>query len=271
MATILLTGASGVLGQRLLAHPDARAHRLRAMSRRSRPETASHDGVEWVSVDLATGEGLEGAVAGADVIVHAASDPRGDSRRVDVEGTERLLATARRTRARHFIYLSIVGVDRIPLRYYEYKAAAERVVSTSGVPWTILRGTQFHDFMDFMCGQMARFPVAVVPRGWLYQPIHVDEFAAEVWRSVAAGPRERAPDFAGPEVMSSQTLMREWLVARRARKPVLAIPIPGRVARALRRGEGTAPGRMSGSVTWRAWLAGSAAAAAAHGRSAPAK
>lgn len=184
----------------------------------------------------------------------AASDPRGDTRRTDVDGTARLIAAAHRAGVVHLIYVSIVGIDRIPVAYYRHKLAAEAIVQGSAVPWTIVRGTQFHDLMDVLCGRMARFPVALVPAGFRSQPIHVAEFADAVWRCVADGPRGRSPDVAGPEILTFPEMVRSWMSAQGMHKPMLRLPIPGRAAAALRRGEGTAPAGAVGRVTWTAWL-----------------
>jgi uncharacterized protein YbjT (DUF2867 family) len=254
-STVLITGASGLLGRRLLARSAASAYRLRGMSRRGPAgSTDVLPGVDWLSADLATGDGMDEAVAGVDTIIHAASSPRADTRRIDVEGTRRLLATARRAGVRHVVYVSIVGIDRVPYRYYGLKLAAEEVVRAAGVPWTILRGTQFHDFMDSVFRQFARLPVGLLPKSWLGQPVHVDEFADTLWGCVAAGASGRAPDVAGPEVLRYGDMMRAWLAARGVRKPVLDLPLAGRMAAAFRRGDATAPQRAVGRLTWGEWV-----------------
>lgn len=252
--TVLVTGATGTLGRHLLAGTTASEHRIRAMSRRPVTADASPGGPEWVRADLASGEGLDEAVRGVKVVVHAASDPRGDTRRTDVDGTARLVAAAHRAGVGHLIYVSIVGIDRIPVAYYRHKLAAEAIVQTSVVPWTIIRGTQFHDLMDVLCGRMARFPIAFVPAGFRGQPIHVVEFADALWRCVADGPRGRSPDVAGPEILTFPEMVRSWMSAKGMDKPMFRVPLPGRAAAALRRGEGTAPDRAVGRVTWTAWL-----------------
>ena len=191
---------------------------------------------------------------GVDTIIHAASSPRADTSRTDVEGTRRLLAAAHGAGVRHVIYVSIVGIDRVPYPYYRHKLAAEDVVRGGGVPWTVLRGTQFHDLMDFWMRRFTRFPIGFVPKSWLGQPIHVDEFADGLWACVAAGPSGRAPDVAGPEVLTWGDMLRAWLAARRVRKLVLNLPLFGRVAAAFKRGYATAPERAVGRVTWGEWL-----------------
>jgi uncharacterized protein YbjT (DUF2867 family) len=253
MSVVLLTGASGLLGRHLLARPAAREHSRRAVSRRTIP-VEEQDGVRWLRGDLTTGEGLAGALEGVDVVVHAASDPRGDTQRTDVEGTARLLAAAAAAGTRHFLYVSIVGVDRIPLAYYRHKHEAEQLVERAELPWTIVRGTQFHDFMDGLFRGMTRFPIGIVPAGIFGQPIDVDEFAEVLWERVASGPAGRAPDVAGPQVLSYREMLDHWMLARRMHKLAIPLPIPGRVGAAMRRGEGTSPRHAVGRVTWDAWL-----------------
>ena len=254
VSTVLVTGATGTLGRHLLATEAAAEHRIRAVSRRVVTGDGTSARVEWARADLVSGSGLEEALGGVDVVVHAASDTRGHTRRTDVDGTARLVAAAGRAGVGHLIYVSIVGIDRIPIAYYRHKLAAEAIIQSSAVRWTIVRGTQFHDYMDLLCSRMARFPIVFVPAGFRGQPIHVAEFADALWRCVADGPRGRSPDVAGPEILTFPEMVRSWMSAQSVSKPMLRVPIPGRAAAALRRGEGTAPDRAVGRVTWTAWL-----------------
>lgn len=128
---ILVTGGTGLLGRGVTDRLRATDHEARVLSRSGRPGT--------VRGDLLTGESIKAAVRGVDVIVHCASSPFRKTRRVDVEGTERLLRAAERAGVSHFVYVSIVGVDRNPYySYYRAKLDAESMVERSGVPWTIL-------------------------------------------------------------------------------------------------------------------------------------
>ena len=254
MTTVLVTGAAGTLGQAFLRSRASASYLVRGMSRRPRPGSDAAPTGVWARADLGSGDGLDAAVAGADVIVHAATDARGDTSRTDVDGTARLIAAARRAGVGHVVYISIVGIERIPIAYYRHKLAAEDIVRNSAVPWTIVRGTQFHDFMDELCRRMTRFRIALVPAGFRGQPIDVNEFADAVWRCIGDGPGERAPDVAGPEVLTYAEMVRSWMSAQGARKPMLRIPLPGRAAAALRRGDGTAPDCAVGRITWTAWL-----------------
>lgn len=251
---VLLTGATGMLGTALLASHARREHDVRAAARRV-PLDRALEGVEWMSVDVRTGAGLDRAVAGTDVVLHAASAPRGEAERTEVEGTQRLLDAAARARVKHFVYVSIVGVDRIPFPYHRYKLAAEERVRGHKVPWTILRGPPFHDLIDVWCRALAKLRVPIAMRGWKTQPVHVAEFADELWRIVADAPRRRAPDFAGPEVLTWPEVVMEWRRATGRSAFALGVPVPGRLSRVMREGAACAPDRAVGKLTWRDWLA----------------
>ena len=246
---VLITGATGVLGRALLRRPAAGGYVVRGTGR-----GATGPGAEWTRANLASGEGVEASVEGVHTIIHAASNPRGDTESTDVRGTARLVEAARRAGVRHLVYVSIVGIDRVPLPYYRHKLAAEREVSSGRVPWTILRGTQFHDFVDSLLAGMMRYPIGLVPRDFRSQPVHVDDFADALWERVAAGPVHNAPEIAGPEVLTLGAMADAWKAARGIRKPILRLPVPGPLAAALRRGDSTSPSRAVGGVTWEQWL-----------------
>src|SRR5690606_26932960 len=131
-STILVTGATSGPGRPTVARLRAAGHDVRALSRTS----AGH-----VVGDLRTGAGVAEALAGVDTVVHLATN-----RRTDLRDTERLLAAARDAGVSHLVYLSIVGGDRIPYGYYVDKLANEQAIADSGIPFTILRATQFHSF-----------------------------------------------------------------------------------------------------------------------------
>lgn len=254
MDRILVTGGNGALGRELvskLAGDPART--VRVMSRRQRPAYApSH--VEWAQADLATGVGVEDAVAGVQTIVHAASSPFRRTRQVDVEGTRRILEQARAAGVEHLIYISIVGVDRVPTGYYQAKRAAEEIIANGDVPWTILRATQFHYLLDLALSILMKFPIGLWFTDLPWQPVATEEVANALYQSVAAGPAGRLPDLGGPEVLSGSELARTWLRVRGKRRAILPVRLPGEAAEGFRRGDHTCPQNRQGKITWREWL-----------------
>jgi len=240
MTKILVTGGTGVLGRQVVARLAGRAE-VRVLSRRE----GSAEGASVVRGDLETGEGLTAALDGVDVIVHAASatfDLRGPDR--DIGATRRLLAAI--SGEPHLVYISIVGVDAIPYRYYQAKLAVEEMIQESGRPWTILRTTQFHDLVLTMLATLAKGPVAVVPRGVEVQPVATGEVAGRLVELALGAPAGRVPDMGGPRVERAEDLMRAYLAAVRRRRPVLRLPIPGRTMAAFRAGRHLAPAGAEG-------------------------
>lgn len=157
-----------MLGRRVMKHLDAAGVGARVFSRSGKPGT--------LRGDLLTGEGLEAAVRGVETVVHCASSPFRKARRVDVEGTGRLLAAAAGAGVSHLVYISIVGVDRASsYPYYRIKLETERIVEGSPVPHTILRATQFYDLVLTAIRFLDRLPVLPVPAGLLGQPVDAAE------------------------------------------------------------------------------------------------
>jgi uncharacterized protein YbjT (DUF2867 family) len=204
---------------------------------------------------LANGTGLDAAVDGVDVIVHAASNPARQTEEVDVRGTERVLRAAHTAGVRHLIYVSIAGIDHIPFSYYQHKLAAEEVVTAGPVPWTIVRATQFHSFLDSILDGLARLPLLMpLPPSLQFQPVATGEVAAQLAKVVHGGPAGRLPDIGGPEVHTLGELARIWLEIRDRRRLLVPLPLPGKVANAFRKGYATVPERKVGQITWEAWL-----------------
>lgn len=230
---------------RALAPPlVAAGHQVTITGRTVSPEP--RPGVRGVRADIATGEGIAEAVAGADVVVHLASDPeRAD--KTDVDGTRRLLE---QTGDRHLIYVSIVGVDRHPLPYYRAKLATETLIEETGGLYTIVRATQWHDFLTHRVDRMTNGLVARVPRGYVYQPIARLDAADGIAALVESRSQGRAPDLAGPEVLGIEHLARTYMAAKGRSAPLLQIPKFGPVAKAFRDGLHTNPDRAVGKITW---------------------
>jgi uncharacterized protein YbjT (DUF2867 family) len=228
---------------------------VRVMSRRGRQPDAWPE-AEWAQADLETGNGLAEVVAGADVVVHAASNAAHHTHEIDVEGTRRLVEKAKAAGVGHFLYVSIVGIERVPLDYYRHKLAAEAIMAEGGVPWSILRATQFHTLLDGRLHAATRgpWPLALLPTDLKFQPIDVGETADRICECVAAGPGGRAPDIGGPEVLTFGEMARAWLAARRMRRLILPRLRRDEYANAVRRGYLTCPEQKYGKVTWAEWV-----------------
>lgn len=250
---VLITGGTGALGRELVRAAEGAGHAVRIASRRPRPE-GEPPGREWTQMDAATGEGIRAAVAEVDTVVHAASDPR-RADAVDVNGTQRLVEAARAAGVGHLIYVSIVGIDQIPFGYYRRKLAAEQIVAESGVPYSILRATQFHTLVDMLLAAAARVPFVIpIPTEFRVQSVAPSEVADRLIRCLGQGPGERLPDFGGPEVLMLGKAAEQWKQAEAVHKSVVRLPVPGRTAAAFRAGKNTVSEGEHGRIRWRDWL-----------------
>ncbi|MFF1380833.1 SDR family oxidoreductase [Streptomyces sp. NPDC058308] len=241
MSTILVTGGTGTLGRLVTERLRTDGHEVRVLSRRTQPYT----------VDLRDGAGLDAAVAGVDVIVHCATTPRGG----DERAARNLIAAARKAGVPHLVYISIVGIDRVPLGYYKSKLAVERLIEESGLGWTVLRTTQFHDLVLRIMEASAKLPVMLLPAGVSDQPIEVAEVAARLAELAAAPPAGRVEDMGGPEVRTFPDLARAYLRASGKRRRLLPVRLAGATYRAARAGGHLAPEQAVGRRTFEEYLA----------------
>jgi uncharacterized protein YbjT (DUF2867 family) len=163
--------------------------------------------------------------------------------------------TARRGGAPHVLYISIVGADRVPLGYYRAKLQAERLIENSGLPWTILRTTQFHDLILRGCAVLARLPAMLVPAGVSFQPIDAREVAGRLAGLAAEGPAGRVPQMGGPQIRTSRDLALTYLAASGRHRPILPVLLPRAVFAAYRRGAHLTPDLAADRVTFAEFLA----------------
>lgn len=239
---VLVTGATGRLGPSLVQALQRDGDRLRLMSRRG-------TGPGGVRGDLATGFDLPSALAGAELVVHAAQDPR-NAWEVDVAGTRRLVQAIDRERLRHLVYVSIVGVDRIPYGFYHAKYAAEQVLLASGLPVTLVRITQFHGFVDELLASARKGPVLPVPMGWRARPVDVVDAAAYLARVAREEPTGGVVEFGGPEELAVADIARAWAAAHEPGTHVVSTPVPGRLSAAFREGAALPGGGERGTRTY---------------------
>lgn len=254
MARVLVTGGTGVLGREIVPRVVEAKYTVRVMSRRAGESNALGD-VEWVKADMLTGEGLAEAVKDVQIIVHCASSPFKKTIETDVEGTRKLLEAAKAAGVGNFYYISIVGIDKIKFAYYKAKLAAEKVIEEGGVPYTILRATQFHPLLDeAMLPMMKKGPLMFLPGAVKFQLIDPGEVAAHMVATLANGPGGRLPDIGGPQVQDAKEIAREWKAATGKRYVTIPVPAVGFLS-AMAKAYNCCPENVGGRITWREWLA----------------
>lgn len=243
MTTILVTGGTGRLGTRTVELLRGAGHDVRVLSRSA--GRASPGSPDVVTADLTTGDGVREAFDGAEVVLHLAT--RGP--RHEAEMGRRVVAAAQDASVGHVVFQSIVGVDRIPIAYYRAKIEVEDLLPASGLPHTILRATQFHEFLDTAFAAQRFSPVLLTPAVQV-QPIAVPDVAARLVEIVAAGPSGRVGDIGGPERITGSEAARAWAKATGSHRPVARVRIPGKAFAAYAAGHHLVPGEPYGTGTY---------------------
>jgi uncharacterized protein YbjT (DUF2867 family) len=261
MDTVLVTGGTGHLGRDLVSRLKG-SYRVRVLAR----SAGSDPDVEWIRGDLATGEGVADALAGAQTLIHAATlspaarrgffvpkDLWSSPSEVDRDGTARLLDLAGAAGAGHILYVSIVGIDRPRIPYLRRKLEAEYLIRQGPIPWSIARATQFHWLLDRMFGKMARLPIVPLPDLQL-ESVDTTDFADYLVESLGRGPAGRLDDFGGPEVLTFSEAFDQWSQIRDGAVRTMRVPLPSAATDAAAAMSLSDPASRHGTITWAEWL-----------------
>ena len=200
---VVIIGGTGLIGSKAVAILQRGGHEVVAASPKN-------------GIDSITGEGLQQALAGAQVVVDLANSPSFEDRAVleFFRTSGRNLAAAEAAAGvRHHVALSIVGTDRTPDNgYFRAKVAQEKLVEGSGIPYTIVRSTQFLEFFGAIADSAVDGGKVRVSPG-LFQPIAAEEVAAIVAEVALAPPRNGIVEIAGPERAPFDTFVARYLKA----------------------------------------------------------
>jgi uncharacterized protein YbjT (DUF2867 family) len=211
---ITVIGASGLIGTKVVDLLTAQGHDVVAASRAS-------------GVDVVTGDGLAEALSGADALVDVVNSPSFEDDPVMeffTKSTTHLVDTAKRAGVGHYVALSIVGVDQLPdSGYLRAKVAQEGIITDSGIPYTIVRATQFEEFVEAITASMTVGDEVHVPDA-LIQPVAADKVAAEVARAAAAAPLRSVVNIGGPEKISFEQMARAVVDRQGGDKTVVVDP-----------------------------------------------
>jgi uncharacterized protein YbjT (DUF2867 family) len=199
---IVVIGGTGLIGSKTVAILRQGGHEVAAASPQS-------------GVNTITGEGLKEVMAGAQVVIDLANSPSFEDKAVleffETSGRN-LLAAEAAAGVRHHVALSIVGIDRSDNGYFRAKLAQEKLIVGSGIPYTIVRSTQFMEFLGGIAdssadGNLVRLPPV------LFHPIAADDVAAVVAGAALATPRNGIAEIAGPERAPFNELVARYLKA----------------------------------------------------------
>jgi len=250
---VAVAGGTGVLGKLVVAALAATGDEVLALSR-NQPR-ALPSGAEHRAIDLTTGEGLAEALTDAEALVDASNSSPRNAGRVLIEGTRRLLHAGAEAGVGHYVGISIVGCDRVPMAYYRVKVAQEEEIAAGAMPWSLMRATQFHELLDWAFGRAARFRLRPTGASRL-QPVAAAVVAERLAAVARQGPAGRVAEVAGPEVRTLSELSGAWRRARGRAAIPLRIPSIGKVARPVREGAICNPEAAAGGLTFEQWLEG---------------
>ncbi|CAH0158670.1 hypothetical protein SRABI83_00893 [Arthrobacter sp. Bi83] len=212
-------GGTGLIGSQVVKNLNAAGH-----------EAVPHS--QSTGVDVISGQGLDEALAGADVVVNLTNSPTFDetSPAFFQASMDNLLAAAQKGGVGHFVILSIVGTDQVPeLDYYRAKALQEDILAAGPIPYSIVRATQFMEFVDAVLswttdGDTVRLPATPI------QPIAAKDVANAVAEVAAGAPLNGIRNIAGPEIFSLDELGRITLSSKGGSGTVVTDPNAGMFA-----------------------------------------
>jgi uncharacterized protein YbjT (DUF2867 family) len=199
---IVVIGGTGLIGSKVVEKLKQKGHEAIAAA----PNTG---------VDTITGMGLKEAMAGAQVVIDLANSPSFEDEAVleffETSGRN-LLPAETSAGVKHHVALSIVGIDRSDNGYFRAKVAQEKLIEASGIPYTIIRSTQFLEFLGAITDSSAAGNIVRLPPG-LFQPIAADDVAANVADVALAPPRNGIVEIAGPERAPFHEIVARYLKA----------------------------------------------------------
>jgi uncharacterized protein YbjT (DUF2867 family) len=201
---IIVLGGTGLIGSKVVNLLRARGHEVVAAS-------------PSLGVNSITGEGLTEALTGAQVVVDVTNSPSFEDKAVlefFETSTGNVLAAEAKTGVGHHVALSVVGSDRLPASgYLRAKVAQEKLIQASTIPYTIVRATQFFEFVGRIADEATSAQTVRLPSA-LFQPILSDDLAAAVAKVAVAKPLNGTIELAGPEAIPFDEVVRQYLVAQ---------------------------------------------------------
>lgn len=211
---IVVIGGTGLIGTKVVAGLRGQGHEALAASPRG-------------GVDTLSGKGLREALRGADVVVDVTNSPSFEDQAVlkfFETSTRNQLAAEQEAGVKHHVALTIVGAERAPdSGYLRAKVAQEKLIAAGPIAYTLVRATQFHEFVDVIVGSLTQGD-AVRASTALIQPVASDDVARVVTEAALARPANGTIEVAGPEAFRFDELVRKVDAARHVRREVITDP-----------------------------------------------
>lgn len=221
----------------------------------TRNNIKSTTNIRYLEADLLEFETLNTLRTTYDIIVHCASDAK-TSGSTDIRGTQNLLRIINRSIIKNLIYISIVGVDKTNYKYYQNKLHTEKVIIDSGVPYTILRVTQFHDFVynRIINSNNSEDESIAIPGGLKFQSIDLTDVCAEILRLLKNGATNSILQVGGPEILESSGIAKTYQNVTSPEKKISIVPPGNDLQKLFTTGINLCPDHKKGKKTWRDFL-----------------
>ena len=211
---VVIIGGTGLIGRKLAAILKLNGHDIVSAS----PSTG---------VDSVSGDGVAAALIGADVVVDVSNSPSFEEHAVLEffrRSTRNLLGAAKAAGVKHYVALSVVGADRIrDSAYLRAKRVQEVMIETGGVPYTILRATQFFEFLDAIAGAGTKNGVVYLSPS-KFQPVAADDVAAAIATVATGASSNGAVELAGPDALGLAEFIQAYLSSKGDARTVIAKP-----------------------------------------------
>ncbi len=251
MKTVVITGGSGQLGQQVIPLLLSQGLSVRALGRRPGVNTPH---LTWIQGDLRAPSAVQQALAGADTLLHLATQPLQAG--ADLTAATTLLQALPASEIRHTIYMSIAGLERMQITpYYREKLEIERRFEDCGVPFTLQRSTQFHGFVEQILRRLTLGRLTLVPTGVVLQPVEARVVAQHLAQLTVGGPAGRVRDLAGPDTMTLEQLARLWHTQQGRRPALLRLPLTLPLFRAWQHKAAIGTDAQVVGQNWASWLA----------------
>jgi len=242
----LVVGGSGLIGSKVCDILKNAGHEVIPASRRS-------------GIDTVTGDGLAESLKGVDVVIDVPNSPsfeENDVLEFFTKSSSNITREAKIAGVKSLVALSVVGIDRLPSNsYFRAKLVQEEIIKNSGVPFTIVRATQFLEFLDAIAYTSTHGDVMKVSTAFL-QPIAADDVARFVSEAALAEPKNQTIDVAGPEALRTSDILGSYLQKKGDPRKVVADPEALYFGSKLEADSlvpvGTQP--KLGSISFEAWL-----------------
>jgi len=254
MKRTLITGGTGNLGKVIVSLLSKKEFEISVLT--SKSNLPDSDRANYVKGDLTKKESLVKLKDKFDVIIHCASNAL-DSDAIDVKGSQNLLDTVLHDKLEHFIYISIVGVDKDTNNYYQDKTRVENMVKESNLPCTIIRATQFHDLVleriikpiDKGNGKKL-----LVPKNLRFQSIDKKDVAKKVYEAIKKGPSNKTTNIGGPEILTLDKMLDTYLTLSKQAKITESVAPYNDLQNIFTTGINLCPDNKYGAITWNDYL-----------------